>query len=164
MKAANTRRFHTVPSIGEQTVGHHSHRMCLLLRYLLDGHVHPHLYEAVLFHDLAESEFGDVPATAKWQSATLDRALENLEYTWSISNGIYITLCDLDQSIINIVDKLELVLYCTEQIMLGNQNMRSIREKGIHYVRQIINRDAEISEQIIVKCERFIKECLNECE
>ena len=136
----------------------------MLLRWLLDGQVESRLYEAVLFHDLAESEFGDVPATAKWQSATLDRALDNLEYTWNVSNGIYITLCDVEQSIINIVDKLELVVYCTEQMMLGNQNMRSIRAKGISYVRKITFGDPDLSESIVAKCEQLIEECLNECE
>jgi 5'-deoxynucleotidase YfbR-like HD superfamily hydrolase len=164
MKAANTRRFHTVPIIGEQTVGHHSHRMCLLLRWLLDGNVPSQLYEAVLFHDLAESEYGDVPATAKWDSITLSRALDNLEYTWNNANGIYVPLSDLEQDFINIVDKLELVLYCTEQMMLGNQNMRNIRGKGIRYVRGILNDQAQLSERIYDKCEQFIEECLNECQ
>jgi 5'-deoxynucleotidase YfbR-like HD superfamily hydrolase len=122
------------------------------------------MYEAILFHDLAESEFGDVPATAKWSSETLDRALSNLEHTWNNANGLCTVLSEQETTIINIVDKLELVLYCTEQMMLGNRNMAEIREKGIAYVRKLLYTEHEVPEIVMYKTERFIEECENECQ
>lgn len=158
LSAANVRRFHTVPILGEQNIGHHSHRVCLVLRYLLDGNVPAHLYEAALFHDLAESDTGDIPAQTKWASNELNELIENWEKEWHVDNGTHISLSDDEAMMLAVADKLELVWFCTEQMMLGNKHMERIRNRGIEYCM-----NSDLPDPFFGRMKRFVQECEHEC-
>lgn len=159
-RAANVRRFHTVQVIGDQNLGHHSHRVCLILRYLLGGEVPSHLMWAALFHDLAESVTGDIPAQAKWGSYALNCAVIDLEVNWNTNHNSCIVLTNEEELILSIADKLELVLFCTEQMMLGNRHMEVIRDRGIQFCHENLSGlDAEVRTCIY----NFIERCQDEC-
>lgn len=133
LKATNVKRFHTVQTIGDQNLGHHSHRVCLILRYLLNGKVPFHLYEAALFHDLAESELGDLPAHTRWKDDYLNKWLLTKETEWNIAHSVDIAISTEERLVLDVADKLELIMYCTEQICMGNRNMLPIKERGVNY-------------------------------
>lgn len=159
-RAANVRRFHTVQVIGDQNLGHHSHRVCLILRYLLGGEVSSHLMWAALFHDLAESVTGDIPAQAKWASEELNGVISDWETEWHGDHGSWVKLRDDEQLLLSIADKLELVLFCTEQMMLGNRHMEVIRDRGIQFCHENLSGlDAEVRTCIY----NFIERCQDEC-
>lgn len=162
LSATNVKRYHTVPIIGEQNIGHHSHRVCLILRHLLNGEVPVHLYEAAMFHDLAESVTGDVPAQTKWANSSLSKLLDEWEDEWHVINGTSISLCDDEQDLLSIADKLELVVFCTEQLMLGNKRMEIVRERGIMYVKEILETSG-LGGAVRERVTELIEECTDEC-
>lgn len=134
LTGANVKRYHTVLTIGEQNNGHHSLRVLLILRYLLDGNVSQNLMWATVFHDLPEHSTGDIPGHVKWDNQQLEELLDNMEHKYHLDNGTYIELTKDESILLNIADKLELVVYCAEQISLGNIRMKQIRDRGMTYV------------------------------
>jgi len=160
MQGANVVRYHTVPTVGTQNNGHHSMRVCLILRHLLDGEVSAKLYEAALFHDLSETYTGDLPATTKWANRALTDLVEDLEVQWAVNNDCYVTLCEEEEKLLTIADKLELVWFCTEQMKMGNEHLRTVRQKGIDYCTNVHLVNHIIEQRV----SDLIKECENECK
>jgi len=160
MQGANVVRYHTVPTIGTQNNGHHSMRVCLILRHLLDGKVSAKQYEAALFHDLSEVYTGDLPATTKWANLMLADLIEDLEMQWSVNNGCYVTQCEEEEMVLRVADKLELVWFCTEQMKMGNGSLREVRQKGIDYCTRVGFASPDIEQRVL----DLIKECENECK
>lgn len=117
------RRCHTTPHHGEYTVGKHSFDALCLLMFL---HPDPpmHLVKAVMFHDLGERWVGDMPATAKMLNQALGAEYEKAEENALEANFIYLPkLTDEERDWLNAVDKLELYLWCLDQLTLGNHNI-----------------------------------------
>jgi len=122
-EGSSVRRCHTTPHHGEYTVGKHSFDALCLLMFL-----HPapsmNLVKAVMFHDLGERWVGDMPATAKMLNERLGAEYEEAEQRALESNHIFLPRLDFaDQNWLNAVDKLELYLWCLEQLMMGNHNI-----------------------------------------
>jgi 5'-deoxynucleotidase YfbR-like HD superfamily hydrolase len=120
-------RAHTLPHHGSYSVGKHSFDAVSLLLVL---HPNPSLslVKAVLWHDVAERWTGDVPATAKWSSPQLKSCLEELEdgindklqipYGWNLTQK--------ETWWLRSVDRIELLLWAKEQVMLGNENAKCV--------------------------------------
>ena len=159
-KATNVKRFHTVPIIGEQNIGHHSLRVALILRYVLNGNVSNSLIWATLFHDLAEVTIGDIPSQAKGSSERLSDLLDDWENTWHFDNGTDIFLTEEENMFLSIADKLELVLFCTEQMLLGNKNCIEIRDRGTNYC---LDKIGLVTSKFHLNIHNFIEECYCEC-
>ncbi len=120
-EASNVRRCHTLPHHGEYTVGKHSYDAAMLLMVL-----HPtasvQLLQAVLVHDCGERWTGDTPAPAKWEDGELGKRLQQLENRCLSKLGLTIQLTTLERKWLAAVDILELLLWCKDQIALGNVN------------------------------------------
>ena len=76
--AGRTKRYHTWPTIKEQTVGHHSWRIAMIYIQLF-GTPRAEVLEYILKHDLGELFAGDVPFYAKRRCADLKEALNKAE-------------------------------------------------------------------------------------
>jgi hypothetical protein len=116
--AGGIKRFHTVPTIGVQTVAEHSYHVAMLCIELSSGKPSTNLLKAALYHDLAELVTGDIPAPVKWANPNLKNELENIE-----ENCIDISLTPNERSILRHADAFECAFYAVDQIMLGNKNM-----------------------------------------
>ena len=72
--AGDVTRFHTLRTIRQQSVAHHSWGVATLLL-----HVWPEapasVLRAALWHDVAEIETGDMPAPIKWANPELKKEL-----------------------------------------------------------------------------------------
>lgn len=135
---ANVRRFHTVPLLNPETVGHHSGNVVALCYFLTRGGASAELLMAALFHDIAEQFTGDVPSPAKWSSKAFAKSLEKVEEWFATTNGfwhIFAALKEEEREILKAADMLDLVLKCKEEIALGNQNMEGPKKNGIEYLR-----------------------------
>lgn len=102
---------------------------------------------------------GDIPAPVRWSSERLANLLDEQEVMWAVEHGTYITMCDIEDAILAVADKLELVWFCTEQMLLGNRNMERVRDRGIEYCL----RDHDIPDSMVDRVKSFIEECTNEC-
>ncbi len=119
----NVKRHHNYPILGEQRVASHSWGVAILLEK-----VHPEIFynspDAVaftLYHDVAEYKTGDVPKNAKIKRPDLSEALKHLESEVHQQLGIKYVLSPKERSAISICDGLELMFFCIEQRLLGNQ-------------------------------------------
>src|SRR5690606_41858479 len=65
IRGGRVRRFHTVPTVAEHTVGHHSFGVAWFVHLLYRGRPPVHMLIAARTHDLAECEEGGIPAPAK---------------------------------------------------------------------------------------------------
>jgi len=123
-------RCHTIPHHGSYTVGQHSYDALSLLLVL-----HPDptlaLVKAVLWHDVPERWTGDVPANAKWDNHRLAHALAVSEGKVFDALGLgplFEGLSEEECSWLHAVDRLELWLWCQDQLALGNSNVRVVQK------------------------------------
>lgn len=119
----NVKRWHTKPIIGENTVGHHSFGALSLLLLL-----HPEptltLIKAIAWHDMGESEMGDVPSPALWADPEYNAAYTAGEQKVLDRIGVRMGLLSREEQAWLVgVDKLDAFLFVREQIALGNHNM-----------------------------------------
>lgn len=128
IRGGEVARWHTVPTLRQQTVAAHSFGVAWLVWMLMGPHVRPHLLMAALVHDLAEERYGDMPAPAKEE---LGKIYQDFRGSWDAmeqhllaDNGIdfeqYLT--DNEKRILKLADCCEYALYAIRERRLGNQN------------------------------------------
>lgn len=152
-EAGAVQRSHTARQHGDYTVGQHSYDALSLL-FLLHPDPSMNLVKAVLWHDAAERWLGDVPAPAKWDDEDLRIAYEKAERgvlrKWGFDEGLK-RLTDPEQDWLAAVDKLELWLWCMDQVAMGNQNIYGVRDR----INDWFNRNRD---DIPLECLEFIGE------
>jgi len=129
------RRFHTRPTIDHQTVAAHSWGVAALLFEICDPSVN--LLRAAIYHDVAEYDTGDIPATAKWMSKSLKATLDELEL--QIERGLGIEAANLSREerwLLKFADMLELVWYSVEQRKMGNRYAEEWYENGTAWMEK----------------------------
>lgn len=122
------RRFHAKDIIRDQTVGEHTCGMLLIALYLSDGVMSNAMWTACLRHDLPERETGDIPAPVIRSNAALRVALHNLEKDFFNRYFLPITLTAEEQKILSIADSLDCLVYCANEVVMGNHSLRSTVE------------------------------------
>lgn len=152
-EAGHVRRCHVVPHHGEYTVGLHSYNALSMLLVL---HPDPpmHLVKAMLWHDGAERWVGDMPAPAKWYEPALGEAYNMAEMAalqaWDLYEP-WESMTDEDRRWLEAIDRLELWLWCQDQLMLGNQHIQGFIRHLNRYFKT--NRD-----RMPTPCWRFYKD------
>lgn len=136
--AGNVTRYHTFKHIGQQTDAEHSaHALTLLLLFNPTASVN--LIKAVLWHDYGELVAGDVPAPVlrRWpeyrqlyNQVEAGAFQEHFPTAWSAISQ----LTAEEYHWLKAVDVLELLIWCNEQVMLGNSRADAIRRKGEDYI------------------------------
>jgi len=135
--AGHVRRYHTVQTVGHQTVAEHSFHVTLILLHLTQGKASAELLKAALYHDLPEVYTGDIPATAKWASPVLVNSLKLLEDVFDEHHDLRVNLSEDDKRLLKFADMAELVMYSLDQLRLGNRNMLDIAERGVRYLEEM---------------------------
>lgn len=135
--AGYVRRYHTIQTIGHQTVAEHSFHVAMILLELTNGQASAELLKAALYHDLPEVFTGDIPATAKWASPPLVQSLKLLEDVFDNDYNLVVNLSEDDKKLLKFADMAELVMYSLDQLRLGNRNMISIAERGVNYLEEM---------------------------
>lgn len=123
MISGAVRRYHTHPHvIGHQSVAEHTFRAMALMIGLWPRYT-ANALTALLCHDGAEAEVGDVPSPAKRAfpelhkhlTAAEDAVLERLELNF--------TLTDEERLWVKMCDYLEGAHFCLDQCRMGNSTM-----------------------------------------
>ena len=124
------KRYHTFPTLGNQSVGEHSHAVAM---FILSFHPSPslNLIKACLSHDLAEYDTGYCPANVKWAYPAMTAMLELAEHYIDDQLGISVELTDEERKWLKLADTLEYCLYSLDQRRLGNQNMDIVFGRGM---------------------------------
>ena len=133
---AEVRRYHTVTTLKEETVGHHSHGVALLCLQL-DPQASRDLLYAALVHDLAEQHVGDVPSPAKRSLGFADK-LDELEQTLILSAlGWVPDLTPAEQRTLKLADIAQGALKCAREIEIGNLRMELVFSRYMAYAESM---------------------------
>ena len=125
-EGGHVQRCHCMPHHGTYDVAQHTFHMLILMEEL---HPNPsrELYSLILRHDLMERWTGDSPATAKRWMPGLKIALTGAEEELEKRTGIEAYLGDhvteSDRRWLKALDQVEFILWCEDQIALGNLNV-----------------------------------------
>jgi len=136
---ANTRRYHTIPTLCQETVGHHSHGVALLAHLIMDNRAYnPQVIYAALLHDMAEHQTGDVPAPSKREFGIAEQFNE-LEDRILRSSGFPMpTLSSQDQRVLKLADIAQGALFCVQELEMGNSKMRVVLDRYLSYADQMM--------------------------
>lgn len=149
--SGHVRRWHTIATLGDtQTVSSHS-AQALSLLLLLHPSPSVDLIKAVLWHDSAERVVGDVPAPVRRANAVFSDEYEREESRFfgeqaPTAMRAMLDLSDDDKRWLKAVDTLELLLYCYEQVMLGNSHFRIIAKRARSYLKHGASPSQEFTE------------------
>jgi 5'-deoxynucleotidase YfbR-like HD superfamily hydrolase len=156
-----TKRFHTVPTIGEHTVGQHSAGVALLIVLMHPGPSRQ-LLSAALTHDLSEWRLGDIPAQVKWNHSAIASAWEALETELDHEWGLEWDLTVEERNWLKACDTLELMLFAREQLYLGNTYYRVVWDRGVARMATSIAFPVELSNLIADVIRSFQEEFGND--
>ena len=147
LAGAQTTRYHTMPVLIQETVGHHSHGVAVLAT-LLYPDASRDLLVAALYHDLAEHVTGDMPAPVK-RELGLRKALAEYEDQLCQDAGLVTPkLSPEDERRLKFCDSAHGGLYCMQEINRGNRKMKTIKDKFVSYLHEITNGD-RVESQLI---------------
>lgn len=145
-EAGDVQRLHTVPVVGDASVAKHSWNMAMIL-WLLHPSPSLKLIMQALTHDNCERWTGDIPAPAKYRMfPALGAEMKAAEIKVADALGLDFTLSDEDQKWVRAADLLEFLMYCEDQLAMGNENMR----RSLDNVRRHLTESDWIPEKIRV--------------
>ncbi len=128
-EAGAVTRWHTIPHIGVDTVANHSWNATTLLLEL-----NPTASRVLIIymfnHDVTERWLGDIPASAKGMFPLISKGVgvaeEWLENKFDIPSARNLT--EDEQQWARAIDALEAVLWCHEQLAMGNRMVENALE------------------------------------
>lgn len=142
INGSETKRYHTVRTISEETVGHHSHGVALFCT-LLSPNPSASLLKAALLHDLAEHVTGDIPSPAK-RAYGISEQVSHREDLLMREAGLGIpTLTGEEERILKLADIFQGAIFCIRECEMGNLRMREILERYLSYSRSLVKTAAE---------------------
>lgn len=128
LAAGRVARFHTEPTINQQSVGEHTYGVCQVLRYILDDNVSDRLFKAALDHDWHEHELGDTPHPAKRAYPELREVIKKIEASMDFEHGEIHNLTEKEEVCLKAADWLELALFAHHEIEMGNRYSLGVME------------------------------------
>lgn len=137
-KAAYVKRFHTMPLIGDNTVGQHTFGVIALLCTVVPpAMLRPQLLQAAMLHDVPEAVVGDIPSPTKRSAPGLKQACDRREAEVLEEAGIVDIsgyLFAHEEAWLTLADSLEGWLFCIEQLRMGNHLITEAAENFRSYV------------------------------
>ena len=138
LRGGHVLRYHTRPELlNGQNVAAHTWRAVVILHTLWPD-VSKNAILHMLYHDVAEFETGDMPATTKWKYDKLAELMNKVESDYEDQLGIgknVIEVSKEERALCDIADKLELVLHCHRLLQEGNTRAEDVFIKGYNYLR-----------------------------
>lgn len=136
LRGGHVMRYHTRPELADgQNVAAHTWRAMVILDTLWpDSSRNAMRY--MLYHDVAEAELGDMPATTKWGYPAINAEMIKAEQEYEEKIGVKTQVYEKEHAMCDISDKLELVLHCYRLMQQGNGLAEDVFYKGVNYLRQ----------------------------
>ena len=139
------KRYHTVTTLINETVGHHSHGVAMLT-LMIDPAAGRELLLAALMHDLAEHQVGDIPSPAKREYGIGEQVSELEDRLMRAAGLVMPDLNTRDARTLKLADIAQGALFCAREISLGNQRMRAIFTRYMSYAENmmLVGREREL--------------------
>jgi len=137
LKGGHVVRYHTRPELADgQNVAAHTWRAMVILQTLWPD-VSKNCLLHMMYHDVAEAETGDMPATTKWKYDGLADLMNKVEHDYEKSIGVgplVFPVTTYERALCDIADKLELIMHCYRLMQRGNMLAEDVFMKGINYL------------------------------
>lgn len=140
LSSGQIKRYHTLPTVGQESVAEHSFGVALIILYLTEG-TPGNLIRWALTHDVAEAAIGDIPAPVKWKHPILRTALEAIEEDFNGEYDLGVHLTEEQKGIAKYADLLQMCWYSVEQVRLGNKNLAPVFLRASKYIREQLPRN-----------------------
>lgn len=157
LAGSDVKRYHTVMTLQNETVGHHSHGVACLIM-LLNPRATRKLLMAALMHDLSEHQTGDIPSPAK-RAYRIGQQVEKLEIKLMEEAGfVFPNLAPGEARTLKIADIAHGALFCAREINLGNTGMKKVFNRYLSYAKHmnLVGREQKLFD--------LIKEMVDGCE
>lgn len=151
IRAANVRRFHTVPVHLHQTVGQHSWGVAMLVTLLEPG-ASAALLRAALLHDVPEAYMGDIPAPVKHGHPAIDEACREMERTVYANLRVEMpTLTEAEARTLKLADCLDGMMTCVAERRMGNRYVDDVYWNFRQYVNDMapVGREKVIVDHLV---------------
>lgn len=147
LASGNVLRCHTMPCLQRQTTGQHAWRTVVLLHWLFHpAYPPPHLSYAMLIHDVPEVHTGDTPGDVKADHEGLSAALDELEQSFLTAMGIHaIQLTPLEERVLKICDRADLLLYALDEYDMGNRYMDMVARRAYRMLTDLVECEGGLS-------------------
>jgi len=134
-EAGAVKRWHIVPTVGTETVGHHTYNAVSLLLCLNSGASRA-LIVYMLEHDVTERWTGDIPASAKGMFPTIGQGVKQAEIDLIDEMELMCPsgLTPSEKHWARAIDALDAVLFCSEQLAMGNRMVENALESLMHWL------------------------------
>lgn len=136
--AGNVQRYHVKRTHRQQTVAEHTFGMLMLVKQVneFDGFLGDRVavvYDYILHHDLPELMTGDIPAPIKRAHPSLGPMMDAIE---ADMHPLYreCSLTPLELSLVKWADRMELVLWCLEEVRMGNTYCAATVSRGLGWI------------------------------
>jgi 5'-deoxynucleotidase YfbR-like HD superfamily hydrolase len=129
------KRFHTVPTIGQETVGHHSALVAAFVTLIWPEKLH--LLPHALIHDVAESITGDVPSPGKRLFVDRERLKKAEGDILEAADLLLPPLSAEDQRSLKICDILAGMAACRQELRMGNHLVMEAFGNYVDYFREL---------------------------
>ena len=130
--AAAVKRYHTVRTLREQSVGAHTFGLMQLLNQVYPT-ARKEVFLAAMHHDLPELVTGDIPAPVKRQIPRMAVLLGEAERGTAPLYQDF-DLNGFEEAVLKWCDLMELVLWCLEELQLGNSYAVHPCTKGLQWL------------------------------
>ncbi len=137
----NVRRYHTVSTHTQETVGHHSFVVAWLLELIYGCMPPPEVLMAALQHDLAEVETGDIPAPFKRTVAGLRDQFNEYEAKVVVDHGMRdydAMLKPEERLLLKLADSMAGLVLCIHERKLGNTHVAIAYSRFSTYVTNMM--------------------------
>tara|TARA_R110000796_G_scaffold252638_1_gene389679 strand:- start:6281 stop:6781 length:501 start_codon:yes stop_codon:yes gene_type:complete len=152
MDCGVVKRYHTLETIGEQSIASHSWGVAIILEYLKPD-VSKDLIMKALTHDVTEAYTGDMPSPLKWAHPEVKKVLDKVEEKYEELLGVdqYSIISAEEKILYKQADMFELLFFCMKQRRMGNTNMNKVFSKGVEFLasQKLNDRGSRLLGQLI---------------
>jgi 5'-deoxynucleotidase YfbR-like HD superfamily hydrolase len=146
-EAADVVRYHTKRVHRSQSIGAHSFGIMLLLNQVAPD-ARKAVFVAAMHHDLPELITGDIPAPIKKMHDALGPLMDDIE------SGLAPLFRDcgltpMEERLLKWADRMELVLWCLEEVRMGNTYLRETVAKGLMWILETPREGLPLAVQVL---------------
>lgn len=137
--AGAVKRYHVKRTHRTQSIAEHTFGMLMLVKQVTEGYPEyggrslATMYEAVLHHDLPELMTGDVPAPIKRVHPELGPLMDSIEQQLVPLYRDPGLTAD-EGALVKWADRMELVLWCLEEVRMGNSFCKQTVARGLGWI------------------------------
>lgn len=135
--AGNVTRYHAKRTIRRQNIAEHTFGILMLVKQVKPD-LSLNLVNAILHHDLPELFTGDVPAPIKRAHPDLGPLLDHIEEGLApLYNPVMDKLTPNEITLLKWADRMELVLWCLEEVRMGNSYCETTVRRGLGWILNV---------------------------